>query len=348
MKRFTLGMLALLLMMASGALAADCVEVDIELPASVIAEPGANADGYFELVNCGDEATTVEFSFAVQITDLPPIDVGGIEMPLGAGETISREFIVPVPPMAAGYEVNICVTATSGDVSAEDCATMVIEGTDGAAAGKEISLVAATADECVEIDLELPDTVVAEPGSMAEGYFELVNCGDEAELITLGLTLELMDTSVTFTGPKAMLGAGESVSRDLNLPIPPVVPAGTYVICVSASAGDAFASTCQTVVVVNSDMGMQGVQDDDPLKATNYPNPFNPVTTISFDLSDASQVSVRVFNMLGQEVATLHDGQLSAGPQEFQFDASDVASGVYFYRIETSQGATTEKMMLLK
>ena len=66
----------------------------------------------------------------------------------------------------------------------------------------------------------------------------------------------------------------------------------------------------------------------------NYPNPFNPTTTIAFTLPADMMVSLKIYNMLGQEVATLLDReQYDAGPQIVQFDGSNLASGVYFYRI---------------
>jgi len=78
----------------------------------------------------------------------------------------------------------------------------------------------------------------------------------------------------------------------------------------------------------------------------NYPNPFNPSTTISYSLSKASYVKLRVFNILGKELATLADGFQSAGNHSAHFLASDMASGVYFYRLET-EGYTAMKQMLL-
>jgi hypothetical protein len=91
----------------------------------------------------------------------------------------------------------------------------------------------------------------------------------------------------------------------------------------------------------------------------NYPNPFNPLTTIEFDLPTEAFVSLRVYNTLGQEVATLLDKEwMSDGTQEVQFDAYNFASGVYFYRI-VAEGlddegipattfSTVKKMILLK
>jgi hypothetical protein len=78
----------------------------------------------------------------------------------------------------------------------------------------------------------------------------------------------------------------------------------------------------------------------------NYPNPFNPSTTISYSLSKASYVKLRVYNILGKELTTLADGFQSAGNHTAHFLASNMASGVYFYRLET-EGYTAMKQMLL-
>ena len=79
-----------------------------------------------------------------------------------------------------------------------------------------------------------------------------------------------------------------------------------------------------------------------------YPNPFNPTTTIRFNVPEASRVSLVVFNMLGQEVERLADGVLDAGTHEVSFDAGNIPSGTYMYRLETPAGTFTQKMLLLK
>lgn len=83
----------------------------------------------------------------------------------------------------------------------------------------------------------------------------------------------------------------------------------------------------------------------------NYPNPFNPITTIEFDLPEDAMVSVRVYDILGREVAVLADDEeFASGTQELQFDASGFSSGVYYYRIVVNRGEfqRVKKMMLLK
>jgi hypothetical protein len=81
----------------------------------------------------------------------------------------------------------------------------------------------------------------------------------------------------------------------------------------------------------------------------NYPNPFNPVTNIQFDLARDAKVTLKVFNLLGQEVATLFDGQtLRAGVQIATFDASALSSGVYLYRLEANGVTAARKMVVMK
>ena len=81
----------------------------------------------------------------------------------------------------------------------------------------------------------------------------------------------------------------------------------------------------------------------------NYPNPFNPTTQIRFELDKATSVTLKVFNLIGQEVATFSEGTKPAGTYEITFDAHSLASGLYFYRLSTSSGVSeTRKMMLLK
>lgn len=80
----------------------------------------------------------------------------------------------------------------------------------------------------------------------------------------------------------------------------------------------------------------------------NYPNPFNPETNISFDLVEAGKVTLKVFNVTGQELATLAQGTFSAGRHTVRFDGSGLASGVYLYRLETDGQIAQHKMVLLK
>jgi thermitase len=80
----------------------------------------------------------------------------------------------------------------------------------------------------------------------------------------------------------------------------------------------------------------------------NYPNPFNPQTSINYSIKEKGFVSLKVFNTLGEEVASLVDEVQEAGKYSAQFDASHLSSGLYLYRLQTGKFVQTKKMILLK
>jgi len=105
-------------------------------------------------------------------------------------------------------------------------------------------------------------------------------------------------------------------------------------------------------------MGTVGIEDVVELPATSrlhasYPNPFNPVTNIAYELGNAADVNITVYNMLGQQVATLVTGFQTAGAYSVQWNGVDnaghsVSSGLYFYTMQTEGFSATQKMMLIK
>lgn len=80
----------------------------------------------------------------------------------------------------------------------------------------------------------------------------------------------------------------------------------------------------------------------------NYPNPFNPSTTISFNLPSRSFVSLKVFDLIGREVAAIISEYMQAGNYSRQWNASDLPSGIYFYRLQSGTFTETKKLILLK
>ena len=102
-----------------------------------------------------------------------------------------------------------------------------------------------------------------------------------------------------------------------------------------------------------------GVEETDPVVPVhfaleqNYPNPFNPTTTIRYSIpgegvGGAAHVTLKVFDVLGREVATLVDGSEEPGVRSVQFNASSLASGLYFYRLDTGRFSSVRKLLLLK
>ncbi len=98
----------------------------------------------------------------------------------------------------------------------------------------------------------------------------------------------------------------------------------------------------------------QGVQVDEAKVPVvfalhqNYPNPFNPTTTFTYELAQETRVSLKVYNIIGEEVATLVNEVQGAGSRSVMFNASNLASGVYYYRLQTDNFTATKKMMLTK
>jgi len=120
--------------------------------------------------------------------------------------------------------------------------------------------------------------------------------------------------------------------------------AGTAVYLPGFAAG---VVKVQVSTGINDDLN-NGLLPNEFDLAQNYPNPFNPTTTIEYALPRAGFVSLKVYNVIGQEVATLFEGSKSAGVYRISFDASNQPSGVYFYKLTHQDGAATKKMLLVK
>ena len=98
---------------------------------------------------------------------------------------------------------------------------------------------------------------------------------------------------------------------------------------------------------VERDQSSENIPTDYSL-SQNYPNPFNPTTKISFSIPKTSNIELSVYNILGQKVATLLNKELTAGSYKYDFDASNLTSGVYFYKLQANNYSEIRKMMLLK
>ncbi|HKI44345.1 MAG TPA: T9SS type A sorting domain-containing protein, partial [Balneolales bacterium] len=122
---------------------------------------------------------------------------------------------------------------------------------------------------------------------------------------------------------------------------------------VYTSSADADIFNDQALLTVKSVQGTPIEVSNSNLPARyslhqNYPNPFNPTTTISFALPKAGKVRLEIYNILGQKVATLINKSMRAGYYNVQWDARQVASGLYLYRITSGHFVKTKKMMLIK
>ncbi len=111
-----------------------------------------------------------------------------------------------------------------------------------------------------------------------------------------------------------------------------------------------FTESTAVLTVENLVTGLEnlnGVPDNYELKQ-NYPNPFNPSTKLQFSIPKEDRVILQVFNIIGQEVATIVNRTLGAGSYSFDFDASKLESGIYLYKITTSEFTSVKKMLFMK
>jgi hypothetical protein len=82
--------------------------------------------------------------------------------------------------------------------------------------------------------------------------------------------------------------------------------------------------------------------------AQNYPNPFNPATTIGFSIPEQNRVTLKIFNLLGEEIETLLDDTYSPGKYRVQWQPVGLATGTYFYRLQAGSYSESRKLLLLK
>lgn len=139
----------------------------------------------------------------------------------------------------------------------------------------------------------------------------------------------------------------DSTAVDIVSPIFNVSSKGSHTLGITGS--NINADWLQLIQRTTTGISDKGKYPNGYYLAQNYPNPFNPTTQINFSLGKASNVKLMIYNILGQKVATLINSRMmSAGEHSILFDAHTLASGVYFYRIETSDFTMVKKMMLLK
>ena len=109
----------------------------------------------------------------------------------------------------------------------------------------------------------------------------------------------------------------------------------------------------EKIIVTNNEVSLLKITKEEEIPTTynleqNYPNPFNPSTTIKFSLPEPTNVSLSIYNTLGQKVAELVNANLDAGRYSFQWDAGNIASGIYIYELRTDKFISVKKMILMK
>ena len=177
--------------------------------------------------------------------------------------------------------------------------------------------------------LNRPDTLITYPDSLITYQVEAV----DPENDVLQFSVKGDGASIDSTGLFTYLG-GQVGSYDVK-----VMVTDGYNVAV-----DSFIVRVDKVTGVEDDFN---VPTEFSL-SQNYPNPFNPSTVIDFSIPQSSRVLLKVFNLLGQEVATLIDEELTVGSHSINFDAGRLATGVYIYTLEAGKFHDIKKMLLVK
>jgi hypothetical protein len=178
-------------------------------------------------------------------------------------------------------------------------------------------------------------------GYIIAGYTESFGAGDEDFFLvktnsdgdtlwtrTYGGQVFSYALSVQQTDNREYVSAGFTTSFGAGL-------ADFYIVKVEGRVTDVHESDTTTLPVVFS-------------LSQNSPNPFNATTTIPYDLKSAGDVTLEVYNLMGQKAATLIDGYMDAGKHTVNWDASSYASGIYFYKLSVNDQIFTKRMTLLK
>jgi len=158
---------------------------------------------------------------------------------------------------------------------------------------------------------------------------------------------------IAFGPREKTFGSAASVSKGRSLAVPGNAPAGDYIFILYVGTYPDSIMDSDTLsftkLAAGSPEQVEPSEHGSFLAVQSYPNPFNPSTTLQFSLPQTSYVSLKIFNTLGENVATLISDDLSAGTHRVEWNASQNASGVYFYILQASGLETiTGKLLLLK
>jgi hypothetical protein len=186
------------------------------------------------------------------------------------------------------------------------------------------------------------------------GWYKFATTGNDMMLVNI--VMSSGDTAIG--GGAGVFGPSGSYSS-FSVPLfylPTVVPDTAYItITILGDTLTGFATVGATFHV--DDLSFSGISaagdfaagfPSAPTLAQNYPNPFNPSTRLDFQIAEGGPVTLRIFDLLGREIATLVDEDLTPGSYSRTFDAATLSSGIYVYRLTSGGRSETRKMALVR
>jgi hypothetical protein len=238
--------------------------------------------------------------------------------PAPAGATIDAAtgVFTWVPTFEQAGIYNIVVSASDGTNTVVDTAV--------------VTVVNVNRNPVFETVLDADSVFFPIPGNFTFQYTATDPDGDNLTFALLGT-----ETKATITAA-GLLTYTANDTLDID----------TLTVVVTDGLGGA--DTTVTILSSYSEVITPGVLPSEFALDQNYPNPFNPSTAIRFQLPRESHVTLKVYNLLGEQVGSIVNEYLPAGYHEYKFDASNLSTGVYLYRIEAGDFISTKKMALIK
>jgi len=278
---------------------------------------------------------------------------GGAAFGSGAGAVVAKFDFTPAGMLKTGTKVGF--TFILGAMTSADQTS-----------GPALSSTAANATAFLTIGCTNTDTIYVNNGTFnATAPFAPLHNGPATFPITFAVNNTL--SSVSYTDPN---GATQSLAAGLSdLWVGTTLESAGVAIANAANAitgfklglgntgGSISSGTISTIKIDNLEIKTLGggtAVKNSPLEpemfslAQNYPNPFNPSTQIRYTITKESFVLLKVYNLMGQEVATLVSGDQNAGSYTIPFDASRLCSGVYLYRLQAGTSVDVKRMLLIK
>lgn len=250
---------------------------------------------------------------------------GAINLPASyTSAVIDQGYITPIG--GNGRWIHVAIANVDGDPKAE---VLYGEGT-----GEQAPIV------IIDIEGQLPVELKSFAASVVNGFVQL-NWSTATETNNRGFEVQRKVDGSDFVTIAFVQGKGTTTQSQNYSFVDNNVQTGTYSYRLKQVDMNGSYSYSNVVEVTTNPTDYSLEQ--------NYPNPFNPSTTINFTLAKESNVNLKVFNLLGQEVASLVSNEfMQAGKYSYKFDARSLASGTYIYRLEAGDFVQTMKMTLTK
>jgi len=202
-----------------------------------------------------------------------------------------------------------------------------------------------TVDPFLSTALLDPDSIPAD--SVSESVLTISPKNNSDTLLASGLTILLTNTGLGTLGSVTDLGDG-TYKATITAPSTPGIDSISIVVINNADTVSLAAIPVITYLNATSVEEIGYITQEQYILFQNFPNPFNPTTNIGFRIAESGLVNLKVYDVLGNEVANLVEKYMPAGTHEVEFSASELTSGLYFYQLSSGEFTDTKKLILLR